>query len=314
MTSRPRQTSDRFFTVIKFPPFIVSAGSLWLLALSAATAAPAPATVPDRHTLLKEYCQGCHGPEKQKGKFRVDELPLAIETLRDAERWQKVLNQMNSGEMPPEEEKQPPKELKADLLEDLANTMVSARRNFGDQKGVITMRRLNRREYKNTLRELLGVELNVLELPADGGSGSFDTVGSNLFMSGSQFEQYQALGRAALEEALAKQTPFKGERKLHLEVEELNKEFQKTYTENMDKAERAEGWAKAVEEAAARPENAAIVAEIRKEAKNEAQLRRAWQKIPGAPDPRSFGFDKQGENDADLANRFFHYKKTTGVG
>jgi cytochrome c553 len=125
----------------------VSAGSIWLLALSAATAASTPATVPDRHTpLLKEYCQGCHGPEKQKGKLRIDELPLAIETLRDAERWQKVLNQMNSGEMPPEEEKQPPKELKADLLEDLANTTVSARRNFGDQKGVITMRRLNRRE------------------------------------------------------------------------------------------------------------------------------------------------------------------------
>jgi hypothetical protein len=57
------------------------------------------------------------------------------------------------------------------------------------------MRRLNRREYKNTLRELLGVEINVAELPPDGGSGAFDTVGSNLFMSANQIEQYQALGR-----------------------------------------------------------------------------------------------------------------------
>ncbi|WP_256199193.1 DUF1587 domain-containing protein [Verrucomicrobium spinosum] len=59
------------------------------------------------------------------------------------------------------------------------------------------MRRLNRREYQNTLRELLGVEINVSELPADTGTGGFDTVGSNLFMSGNQFEQYLSLGRDA---------------------------------------------------------------------------------------------------------------------
>jgi len=45
--------------------------------------------------------------------------------------------------------------------------MVAARKSLGDQRGVITMRRLNRREYQGTLRELLGVEINVSELPAD---------------------------------------------------------------------------------------------------------------------------------------------------
>ena len=298
------------------------ASGLWPVGMLPAAVPPTPATLPERHTpLLKEYCQGCHGPEKQKGKFRVDDLPRVITTVQDAERWQKVLNQMNSGEMPPEEEKQPPKVGKADLLDDLANVMVAARRNLSDQKGVITMRRLNRREYKNTLRELLGVDINVLELPPDGGSGTFDTVGANLFMSGSQFEQYQALGKVALAEAVAKQVPFKGERKLHREVEELNTEFQQTYAKNMDMAERSERWAKAVEEAAARPENAAIVAEIRKEAKNDDLFRLSWAKIPGAPSPAEFGFETVGKNggnekapDADLANRLLRYKGTTGVG
>jgi hypothetical protein len=296
---------------------------LWPVGMLHAAVPPAPAALPQKHTpLLKEYCQGCHGPEKQKGEFRVDDLPLTINTIQDAERWQKVLNQMNSGEMPPEEEKQPPKGLKADLLDDLSHVMVTARRNLGDQKGVITMRRLNRREYKNTLRALLGVEMTVSELPPDGGSGSFDTVGANLFMSGSQFEQYQALGRAALEEAVAKGTPFKGERKLHREVEEQNKDFEKSYAKNMDRAERAERWVKAVEEAAARPENAAIVAEIRKEAKNNDSLfRLSWAKIAGAPSPAEFGFDtvtvnggmEKGPN-ADEANRAVSYKTNIGGG
>lgn len=307
---------------MKFRLWMVCLSPLWPLGLSAAPGTPVPAIVPERHRpLLKEHCQGCHGPDKQKGKFRVDELPSSITTLRDAERWQKVLNQMNSGEMPPEDEKQPPKAQKADLLDDLANAMVAARRNLSDQKGVITMRRLNRREYKNTLRELLGVEMTVSELPSDGGAGTFDTVGSNLFMSGSQFEQYQAIGRTALEEAVTKQTPFPGERKLHREVEELNEEFRKTYAKNMDRAERAARWAKAVEEAAARPENAEITAKLRKESKNDSFFRQAWAQIPGAPSPAEFGFDtvtinggtEKGPN-ADEANRAFYYKSNIGGG
>ena len=140
--------------------------------------------MPDKHqALFKKHCVSCHGPEKQEGKFRVDDLSFTITNIESAEKWQKVLNKLNSGEMPPEDAAQPESEVKADLLDDLANVMVAARRSLGDQNGVITMRRLNRREYKNTLRELLGVEINVAELPPEGGSGSFDTVGANLFMS-----------------------------------------------------------------------------------------------------------------------------------
>jgi len=113
---------------------------------------PQPAAMKERHrALLKENCRSCHGEEKQKGKFRVDDLPFSITDLATAERWQKVLNQMNSGEMPPEDEKQPAKAAKTDFLDDLSNVMVAARRNLSDRNGLITMRRLNRREYRNTL-------------------------------------------------------------------------------------------------------------------------------------------------------------------
>ncbi|MCB1211014.1 MAG: DUF1592 domain-containing protein, partial [Verrucomicrobiales bacterium] len=262
-----------------------------------------PAMDAKHRALLKENCIACHGPDKQKGHFRVDDLPLEITTVETAERWQKVLNQMNSGEMPPEDEKQPSNQAKADFLDDLANAMVAARRSLGDQNGVITMRRLNRREYKNTLRELLGAQVNVSELPPDGGSGSFDTVGSNLFMSANQIEQYQALGREALEEAFAWQAAASVEEKLHYEAETTTPKVRDFVKYQIEAREKAQQWVKAVEEAAAKPENKDIVAKIREEVKNnDSRFRREWARIPGAPNPRSFGFDKKGENDADLAN------------
>lgn len=288
-----------------FPLLLLATTAL----LQAADQTPAQkAELHSKHrAFLEEHCKQCHGPEKQKGKFRVDDLPFAITDLRNAERWQKILNALNAGEMPPEEEKQPPKAAKADFLDDLANVMVATRKALSDQKGAITMRRLNRREYRNTLRELLGADINVSELPSDTGTGGFDTVGSNLFMSANQFEQYQSLGREAITEALEWQAARGVEKKWHYEAETTTPVVQKYVAYQEDAQERAKQWAKAVAEAAAKPENQEMVAQLRKDFKGDAALRRMWSKIPGAPDPSSFGFDKRGGavvvgDAADLAN------------
>ena len=51
---------------------------------------------PEKHrALLKEHCFSCHNAEKQKGKFRLDDLAFSITDNRSAERWQKVLNAVN---------------------------------------------------------------------------------------------------------------------------------------------------------------------------------------------------------------------------
>ena len=151
---------------------------------------------------FREYCTECHGEKKQKGKVRLDNIPLELNSVELAERWQKILNQLNSGEMPPDDSRQPEKRAKTEFLDALSNTLVAARKTLSDQHGKITIRRLNQREYKNTIRDLMGVEVDVRDLPKDGGSGAFDTVGSSLFMSSDQFEQYLVLGRKAAEEVL----------------------------------------------------------------------------------------------------------------
>jgi hypothetical protein len=157
-----------------------------------------------RRDFFKSYCIRCHNADKRKGDLLLDGISFKLDSVENAERWQKILNQLNSGNMPPEEAEQPDKALKTEFLDVLAQTLVQARKALSDSGGRITMRRLNRREYKNTIRDLLGVELNARDLPDDRGVGGFDTVGASLFMSSDQFEQYFALGRQALDEAFVR--------------------------------------------------------------------------------------------------------------
>lgn len=173
-----------------------------LAGLHRAAVAEHAATMPALHReFFQAHCVRCHGPKKQEGRVRLDDLSATIRDLPTAERWQKVLNALNSGEMPPENEPQPADADKAKFLEALSRTMVEARRLLSDAGGVITMRRLNKREYELTIRDLLGVKINAKDLPNDGG-GTFDTVGKSLFFSSDQFEQYLAIARKALDAAI----------------------------------------------------------------------------------------------------------------
>jgi mono/diheme cytochrome c family protein len=276
-----------------------------LLSVVPAVAAPPQAELALRHrALLEAHCQNCHGAEKQKGKFRVDDLSFSLTDPLTAERWQKVLDALNSGEMPPEDEKQPPAQEKADLLDDLAHTLVTARKSLSDQHGVITLRRLNQRELKNTLRALLGVDADVSDLPSDAEANRFDTIGANLFMSSNQLEQYEEVAKEALNEAAFLNAARGTQKQLRIESETTIKVISDYYNEGKDAYERAKAWVQGVEAAAAKPENAEIVAELRKNSKNDAMFRRSWEKIPGAPSPESFGF-KTTENNADKANRAY---------
>jgi hypothetical protein len=185
------------------------AGLLVFLGATGGLQAEPPATreaaMPELYrSFFQKYCVECHNAETQEGKLRLDDMSFALDTLESAERWQKILNQLNSGDMPPEEAEQPEPDAKTEFLDMLASTLVEARKVLSDHGGRIVMRRLNQREYKNTLRDLLGVDINVRDLPADGGAGTFDTVGSSLFMSSDQVEQYLALGRQSVDEHFAR--------------------------------------------------------------------------------------------------------------
>ena len=70
---------------------------------SVAQAAPQEARLADKHLpFLKSYCFDCHDSGTQEGKVDLETLPLNITTFEQAELWQKILNALNAGEMPPE--------------------------------------------------------------------------------------------------------------------------------------------------------------------------------------------------------------------
>ncbi len=150
---------------------------------------------------FEEHCIKCHGPDKAKSGVRLDELPAHIEDDYTAEDWQEILDVLNGAEMPPEDEPQPSTEELAEVIAAMTDSLFEARKRMVDPKSV-TIRRLNKREYANTIRDLLGVHVDTTGLPVDGTLDGFDTVGDAHFMSVPQFEKYLDLAKAALDRAL----------------------------------------------------------------------------------------------------------------
>jgi mono/diheme cytochrome c family protein len=241
--------------------------------------------------LLAAHCADCHGPDDAGGGFRIDTLPAEIDSADTADRWRKVLNVLNSGEMPPKEAEQLATAAKADLLEDLSKAIVVAGKALADTGGRTTMRRLNRREYANTLRELLGVQPRSDGLPADGGSGTFDTAGEKLFISADQIEQYHEIATSAIQESWRRYGVVHPSRTHRMEAETSTPGVRSRLATRLDDRRRFVLWKNAVEAASRKPENHAAAAEIRKANPNQPEpLLHNWGKLQGAPSPKEFQF------------------------
>ena len=255
-------------------------------------------TFPKKHApFIKKYCFECHDAFSEEGKMNLEDLPYQITNIKDAELWQKVLNAMNSGEMPPEDEPQPKNEKKVDFLHDLANTMVAARKSLSDSGGEISMRRLNRREYRNTIEQLIGVKVDTSSLPSDGGSGSFDTVGASQFISSDQIEQYLKLGRSAIDELFERQAALTQEsRTFRVEPEKtVNVQSLKKMAKMEETNKRYLLWKAEVDKAALDPENKKIMDELRKKfpGLDDRWRLRLYQNadlLKKGPDAKKFGF------------------------
>ena len=259
---------------------------------------PPEARLPEKHrAFFKAHCLDCHDSETREGKVDLETLPFRITTFEQAELWQKVLNALNAGEMPPEDSEQPGNTEKADFLDDLALTMVAARQVLLDSGGRITMRRLNRREYRNTIEQLTGVKVDVGSLPTDGGSGTFDTVGASQFFSSDQFEQYLKLGRSAIDEAFERQAAQKKKPRLfRVEPEEtVNVQSRRNMKTMEETYERYLLWKAEVDRAAQAPENQKFIEQIREKYKltdlsDNVRLYQNANLLKGIPDAKKFGF------------------------
>ncbi len=200
--------------------------------------------MPEKHAaVLRQYCFDCHDAASAEGNLNLEDLSMQIsQDIPTAEWWSKVLAAINAGEMPPMDAEPIADQQKADFLADLSVQMVKARNILSDSGGEITVRRLNRREYQNTLNSLLGFRPDVSRLPADDGTGGFDTAGASLFFSADQFEQYRATATTALKIALSDRK--KPQPQVHrVEPEQtISAEFFEQEKALMDNISRAEAF------------------------------------------------------------------------
>ncbi len=163
----------------------------------------APVSVESITPFLKQYCIDCHGSKKSKGDLRLDQLSTSLSNERTAETWQEVLDALNMSEMPPEDEDQPPRAAMIAAIDHLTNRLYKAGKQLTD-KTQATMRQLNRREYHNSIKSLLGVPVDISRLPNDNTFEGFDRVGSVQEMSAQLFNSYRAIGKQALDKAFSR--------------------------------------------------------------------------------------------------------------
>jgi len=196
------------------PPFAISSQmksvirSLLLVAFVYASARADTTFIVDRSgydehakSLLSTFCSKCHSGDTLEGEFDVDkQLGLEFNQSATSAKWSEVVNVLNSHEMPPEDASQPPQDEIAKLVDWIRSEQIRAE-EF-DHKSNVVLRRLNRNEYRNTIRDLVGVDYPIDHFPQDPPAGGFDNNGRALASSPLQVELYLAAAKKILDDAL----------------------------------------------------------------------------------------------------------------
>lgn len=187
---------------------------LWLLVVVGATPIAQGADGYESHVkpFFQTHCIKCHGPTNNKGEIRLDALSVDLSSGRDVEKWESVLNMLEFGEMPPIEEPQPKKAevqavikwIESGMQEAAERALLSVEDGGTGKSAHPTARRLTNVEFQNTLNELLGFELDVIDdLPEDPELHySFNNTAGLMRMGPEQLDRYLEIARKAMRAAI----------------------------------------------------------------------------------------------------------------
>lgn len=150
--------------------------------------------------LLAKYCFTCHGEGEATAEVAFDRFTSDEQLVGSRELWWKALKQVRAGFMPPQGEPHPT----SDEMQRIERWIKTAAFEIDPQNpdpGRVTLRRLNRVEYRNTIRDLLGIEFDTAgEFPADDTGYGFDNIGDVLSMSPLLLEKYVAAAEAIVQQ------------------------------------------------------------------------------------------------------------------
>ena len=155
-------------------------------------------------SFLEKHCVRCHGPEKEKGDLRIDQLSRDFKLGVDSHQWAESIEKVNSGEMPPKKEKKPTQQEIAAFVTNLDSLLKEGRAARMATRPAVAHYRLSRKEYQNTVYDLLGVRYDPAkpgELNEDTLWHGFERIGSELSLSPSHVDRYYRAAELVLDRA-----------------------------------------------------------------------------------------------------------------
>lgn len=159
---------------------------------------------------IKSYCIDCHSGDKAKGGLSFDGYTSEAQARKDRKNWLAMQHVIAGGEMPPKNKPQPTKDEKEFFLTWIENALAKVDCTGPRDPGRVTIRRLNRAEYNNTIRDLCGVDFKPAEeFPADDVGYGFDNIGDVLSFQPVLLEKYLAAADKILATAVNLPEPIK---------------------------------------------------------------------------------------------------------
>jgi len=191
----------------------IAARSLLALIVSAALGVPAGADDFSEHAkpILAKYCLSCHGANKQAGDVAFDKFTDAKSAATSIDVWERALDNVRGGTMPPKGKPRPTMEESEQLIKEFERIIASAPTPSKIDPGRVTMRRLNRTEYNNTVRDLMGVDIRPADdFPVDDSGYGFDNIGDALSMPPLLLEKYLSASERLVDAALERPKVYQG--------------------------------------------------------------------------------------------------------
>lgn len=153
---------------------------------------------------LHQHCTGCHSGDMSEGSLNLETFSTNIADAEVRRLWVVLHDRVAAGEMPPKSEDQPRAADKAKFIQTLAAELTQA--DLATRE--VILRRLNRNEYENTVRDLFGIYIDLHDvLPDDTPEQGFDTIGSGLSVSAEQIMLYIEAADLVLDEVFGPPRP-----------------------------------------------------------------------------------------------------------
>ncbi len=158
-----------------------------------------------------KHCNACHGAVKPKGGLNLTLLQDGTAARAQRKTWERVREYVEGGVMPPDDRPQPDRAEVGALIEWIKSAVKPDDCGRTFDPGRVTIRRLNRAEYNNTIRDLLGVDFHPADdFPSDDVGYGFDNIGDVLTLPPILMEKYLAAGESVSEEAILVEPAARG--------------------------------------------------------------------------------------------------------